>query len=92
VDGQVPIKGALADEIVDQIVTEEILEVDLEIEISVIEETIEDGSKKDFKEMTILKDVDHHHQNYGNMTNIEDQCLTVAQVSFIFILGDSKMF
>ena len=48
-DGQVPIKGALADEIVDQIVTEEILEVDLEIEISVIEETIEDGSRKDFK-------------------------------------------
>ena len=48
-DGQVPIKGALADEIVDQIGTEEILEVDLEIEISVIEETIEDGSRKDFK-------------------------------------------
>lgn len=53
-DGQVPIKGALADEIVDQIVTEEILEVDLEIEISVIEETIEDGSKKDFKGIDFL--------------------------------------
>ena len=53
-DGQVPIKGALADEIVDQIATEEILEVDLEIEISVIEETIEDGSKKDFKGIDFL--------------------------------------
>ena len=53
-DGQVPIKGALADEIVDQIATEEILEVDLEIEISVIEETIEDGSRKDFKGIDFL--------------------------------------
>ena len=35
--------------------------------------------------MIILKDVDRHLQNYGNMTNIEDQCLTVVQVRYIFI-------
>ena len=53
-DGQVHIKVALADEIVDQIAIEEILEDDLEIEISVIEETIEDGSRKDFKGIDFL--------------------------------------
>ena len=50
-DGQVPIKGALADEIVDQIVIEEIPEDDLEIEISVIEGIIEDESRKDFNSL-----------------------------------------
>ena len=49
VDGQVPIKGALADEIVDQIVTEEILEDDLETEITGIEEITVAVSRKDFK-------------------------------------------
>ena len=53
-DGQVHIKVALADEIVDQIAIEEILEDDLEIEISVIEEIIEDGSRKDFKGIDFL--------------------------------------
>ena len=48
-DGQVPIKGALADEIVDQIVIEEILEDDLETEITVTEEITVAVSRKDFK-------------------------------------------
>lgn len=54
-DGQVPIKGALADEIVDQIVIEEIPEDDLEIEISVIEGIIEDESRKDFKGIVFIE-------------------------------------
>ena len=62
-DGQVPIKGALADEIVDQIAIEEIPEDDLEIEISVIEEIIEDGSRKDFKGIDFFIELDFEKKN-----------------------------